>query len=89
MPQVTLSVRMDEDIKRMFDSFCAEVGMNASVAVNLFVRTVVREQRIPFEIAIDPVERALDEADREAAADPRRLSHEEVFSKARAQINGL
>ena len=89
MSQVTLSVRMDEDIKRMFDSFCAEVGMNASVAVNLFVRTVVREQRIPFEIAIDVVEHALDEADREAAADPRRLSHEEVFSKARARINGL
>lgn len=51
MSQVTLSVRMDEDVKRLFDAFCAEVGMNASVAVNLFVKTVIREQRIPFEIA--------------------------------------
>lgn len=54
MSQTTLNVRMDEDIKRRFDAFCAEVGMNASVAVNLFVKTVIREQRIPFEISADP-----------------------------------
>lgn len=50
----TLNVRMDEDLKSRFDAFCAAVGMNASVAVNLFVKTVVREQRIPFEISTDP-----------------------------------
>lgn len=54
MSQTTLNVRMDEDLKRRFDNFCAEVGMNASVAVNLFVKAVLREQRIPFEISADP-----------------------------------
>lgn len=54
MNQTTLSVRMDEDLKRRFDAFCSDVGMNASVAVNLFVRAVVREQRIPFEITAKP-----------------------------------
>ena len=54
MGQTTLNVRMDEDLKRRFDSFCAEDGMNASVAVNLFVKTVIREQRIPFEITTAP-----------------------------------
>lgn len=54
MSQTTLNVRMDEDLKRRFDTFCADVGMNASVAVNLFVKTVIREQRIPFEISADP-----------------------------------
>ena len=51
MSQTTLSVRMDEDIKRRFDIFCADAGMNASVAVNLFARAVLREKRIPFTIA--------------------------------------
>ena len=50
MNQATLSVRMDENIKRRFDAFCADAGMNASVAVNMFVRTVIREKKIPFEI---------------------------------------
>jgi len=50
MNQATLSVRMDENIKRRFDAFCADAGMNASVAVNMFVRTVIRDKKIPFEI---------------------------------------
>ncbi|GHV82397.1 hypothetical protein AGMMS49991_09550 [Spirochaetia bacterium] len=50
MAQTTLSIRMDEDIKRRFDFFCADVGMNASVAVNMFARAALREQRIPFEV---------------------------------------
>jgi DNA-damage-inducible protein J len=41
---------MDEDIKKRFDIFCADAGMNATVAVNLFARAVLREKRIPFEI---------------------------------------
>ena len=49
-----LNVRMDDEVKRQFDAFCAQVGMNASVAVNLFVKTVLREQRIPFSISTDP-----------------------------------
>ncbi|MDR1668969.1 MAG: type II toxin-antitoxin system RelB/DinJ family antitoxin [Oscillospiraceae bacterium] len=50
MSQSLLTVRMDENIKRRFDAFCNDAGMNPSVAVNLFVRAVIREKRIPFEI---------------------------------------
>lgn len=53
MAQTTLSVRMDELTKKQFDEFCSEVGMNASVAVNLFAKAVLRERRIPFEISAD------------------------------------
>jgi DNA-damage-inducible protein J len=42
---------MDAHIKKRFDAFCADAGMNATVAVNMFARAVLREQRIPFEIA--------------------------------------
>ena len=51
MGQSTLSVRIDDDIKQIFDDFCTEVGLNPSVAVNMFVRAVIKEKRIPFEIA--------------------------------------
>jgi len=51
MSQTTLSIRMDADIKKRFDAFCADAGMNATVAVNMFARAVLREQRIPFEIS--------------------------------------
>ena len=49
----TLTSRVDEDDKAMFISFCDSVGLTSSAAINLFVKTVIREHRIPFEIKID------------------------------------
>lgn len=51
MPQTTLTIRMDSDIKKRFEAFCADTGMNTAVPVNMFARAVLREKRIPFEIA--------------------------------------
>lgn len=53
MPLITMSVRMDAEIKRQFEDFCEEVGLTPTAAVNIFVRTVLREGRIPFEIKGD------------------------------------
>jgi addiction module RelB/DinJ family antitoxin len=50
MAQATFSVRMDENLKHQFDALCAEFGMNATTAFNIFARAVVRERKIPFEI---------------------------------------
>lgn len=52
MAQATFSVRMDESLKRQFDSLCQEFGMNATTAINVFARAVVRQRRIPFEISV-------------------------------------
>ena len=54
MAQTTLNVRIDEKLKNDLEDFCSNVGMNISVAVNMFAKAVVREQRLPFEVAIDP-----------------------------------
>ena len=51
MAQATFSVRMDDSLKKQFDCLCQEFGMNASTAINVFARAVVRQRRIPFEIA--------------------------------------
>ncbi|MBP3871255.1 MAG: type II toxin-antitoxin system RelB/DinJ family antitoxin [Faecalicoccus sp.] len=55
MAQATFSVRMDEQLKKQFDQLCQEFGMNATTAINVFARAVVRQRKIPFEIsAPDP-----------------------------------
>ena len=51
MAQATFSVRMDEDLKRQFDTLCQNFGMNATTAINVFARAVVRQRKIPFEIS--------------------------------------
>jgi len=51
MPTSTFSIRMDPEVKRQLDAFCAEVGMSTSTAINLFARAVIRDRKLPFEIA--------------------------------------
>lgn len=50
----TLTARVDETDKANFDTFCSNVGLNTSTAINLFVKAVLRENRIPFEITPSP-----------------------------------
>lgn len=51
MAQATITARVDVRDKIDFDAFCSNVGLNTSTAINLFVKAVLRENRIPFEIA--------------------------------------
>lgn len=44
---------MDENLKQQFDRLCSELGLNMSTAFNIFAKTMVRQQRIPFEISLD------------------------------------
>lgn len=60
-----ISIRIDDETKRGFDEFCESVGLSVSTAFNLFAKTVVREQRIPFEIRIDSPNTQLLQAFRE------------------------
>lgn len=72
MGQATFSVRMDENLKNDFDSLCEDFGMSMTTAINVFARAVVRERRIPFEIAA-------------SSAGKHRLSGIVAFSALRAQ----
>ena len=54
MAQSTISARIDSKDKSDFDRFCNNAGLSASTAINLFVKAVLRENRIPFDIAASP-----------------------------------
>ena len=53
MAQTNVNIRMDETTKLAFDKFCSEIGLSVSSAFNIFAKTVVREQRIPFELTTE------------------------------------
>ena len=53
MAQTNINIRMDEDLKRQFDAFCSDIGMNMTTAFCVFAKTAVRERRIPFEISAE------------------------------------
>lgn len=53
MAQTNINIRMDEGLKQEFDWLCTEMGLSMTTAFNVFARAVVRNRRIPFEIALD------------------------------------
>ena len=52
----SMTIRVDEQLKRNFDMLCNQFGLSNSAALNIFMKTVVRERRIPFEIKADSEE---------------------------------
>ena len=63
MAQATLSVRMDERLKKDFDKICDDLGMTMTTAVTMLAKKMTREKRLPFEAYIDPFYSEADLAD--------------------------
>ena len=56
MRQTATTIRLDADLKAEFDKLCEEFGMSANTAFNIYVKTVVRQRRIPFLIETDSID---------------------------------
>lgn len=56
MAQVSMTIRLDSELKAKFDELCAQFGMNANTAMNIFANAVVRKRKIPFEVEAAPIE---------------------------------
>lgn len=54
MASATITIRMDENLKRQAESLFEAMGMNMTTAFTIFTKAAVREGRIPFEIKVDP-----------------------------------
>ena len=52
----TISLRMDDDMKKELDEMCEAMGMNISTFYMVYTKRALRERRIPFDIEapIDP-----------------------------------
>ena len=49
-----VSIRMDVDLKKQAEELFADLGLNMTVAMTMFLRQAVRNQGIPFEISRVP-----------------------------------
>lgn len=54
MAQTTVSVRIDDELKREFDEVCNELGLSMTTAIIMLAKKMTREKRIPFEVSVDP-----------------------------------
>lgn len=54
MSTTSITLRIDEDLKKQAESLFSELGLNMTTAFTVFAKASVRQQRIPFDLAIDP-----------------------------------
>lgn len=52
----TVSLRLDDEMKRQLDEMCDEMGMNLTTFFMIYAKKALRDRRIPFEVAapLDP-----------------------------------
>ena len=50
MAKVATNISIDEEIKPKAQAMLAEFGLDLSTAVNMFLRQMLREKAIPFEV---------------------------------------
>ncbi len=56
---MSMTISMEDDLKREFTDVCREIGLPPSTAIGIFARAVVRERAIPFSLsAVSSAERA-------------------------------
>lgn len=53
MATTNLNIRTDKAIKDQAEIIFNELGLNMTTAINMFLRTAIREHGIPFELKLD------------------------------------
>lgn len=83
-----ITITLDDADKVGISEFCRQVGMTVSALYNVFTKQVLREGRIPFQIAVDRPNRrtirAMEEGDRIAERYRKDPSSVKTYSVAEA-----
>ena len=93
----TVSLRLDDELKKGLDQMCEEMGMSLTTFFTVYAKRALRERRIPFEInaplpVLDPerlnwdaIREKTQEAERINGADPG-MPLEEFLRETEASI---
>ena len=45
-----ISIRIDDNVKKEAENVCKDIGISLSSAINIYLKRIGRERRIPFEL---------------------------------------
>lgn len=53
MSKVNLTVSVDSKDKDLFNDLVSDLGLNSSVAINMFIKQSIRNMSLPLDLTID------------------------------------
>lgn len=90
MKSILLNLRVDDDDEKNFEQFWNSVGMNLLTAINMFIKAVLREYKLPFEIRANTnnqdIYTKLKETEEEMNITTKRYSKEEFLKNFKDMI---
>lgn len=57
MNKINLTVSVDNDDKESFNALVSELGLNISVAINMFIKQSIRNQALPLDLSLNKKEK--------------------------------
>ena len=61
MKDVSISVRLDSQLKEQTENILYQLGLNMATAINMLFRQIVREQALPLSLKLKTQNSALDD----------------------------
>jgi len=86
----TITVRVEDDVKKEAEIILDDIGINVTTLFNACLKALVREGRVPFELASSElvlkrvIRKKLEESQVAASSpDMPRFTHDEIFGRLR------
>lgn len=76
----TINIRVNDEVKKEAENIFKSLGLNMSVAMNLFLKKCINENGIPFDLKVPNKEtvKAMEEANQILNGDVERKSYKNV-----------
>ena len=55
MAQININIRMDENLKKEFETTCNEIGLTMTAAFTVFAKAVSKYKGIPFKLSAEKI----------------------------------
>ena len=53
MAKVSTNITIDADVKKQAQELFADLGLDLSTAINIYLRAVIRENGLPFDMRVE------------------------------------
>ena len=85
---VNVTIRMDENVKKQSEQVLRELGINMSTAVNVYMRAIAKQGKIPFELSLAGVDPFFsDENQARLDLSKRQIANGQIIYKTSQDLN--
>lgn len=84
-----VSFRMDDTLKQQTEAVLEQLGLNMTTAMTMFAKSIVREQRLPLDLSIDPFYSAANQSRLKQAIENYESGRSEPIKKSMEELERM